>query len=157
MPVSVNRSPLLTADRWKDYQLLDSGDGMKQERWGEYTLVRPDPQIIWPKQGGPWTNWDGFYHRSETGGGRWEFHKQVPDSWKISYGSLTFKIHPTSFKDTGLFPEHAVNWDWLSKKISEAKSSGREISVLNLFAYTGAATCAPAAARATLCHVDGAR
>jgi 23S rRNA (cytosine1962-C5)-methyltransferase len=159
MPIAVTRSPLLVADRWRDYQLIDCGDGMKQERWGPYTLVRPDPQVLWPRQDAPprapWTNWDGFYHRSETGGGRWEYKKELPEHWEIGYGALglTFKIRPTSFKHTGLFPEQAVNWDWIHATI---KGSGRPVNVLNLFGYTGAATCAAAAAGASVCHVDAA-
>jgi 23S rRNA (cytosine1962-C5)-methyltransferase len=159
MPIAVQRSPLLVADRWRDYKLVDCGDGMKQERWGGYTLVRPDPQVLWPRQGtepgAPWKDWDGFYHRSETGGGRWEFRREVPEHWEIRYAALglTFKIRPTSFKHTGLFPEQAVNWDWIHAAI---KGSGREVSVLNLFGYTGAATCAAAAAGASVCHVDAA-
>lgn len=168
----VERPALILADRWQDYQLLDCGDGMKQERWGAYTLVRPDPQIIWPRHGsdsgknGKWESWDGFYHRSESGGGKWEYRRELPDHWKIGYGSLglTFKIHPTSFKHTGLFPEQAVNWEWFSAKIKAARAGsgavgenpGREISVLNLFGYTGAATVAAAAAGASVCHVDAA-
>jgi 23S rRNA (cytosine1962-C5)-methyltransferase len=132
---------------------------MKQERWGPYTLVRPDPQVLWPRQdaepGAPWKDWDGFYHRSETGGGRWEFRREVPEHWEIRYAALglAFKIRPTSFKHTGLFPEQAVNWDWIHAAI---KGCGREVSVLNLFGYTGAATCAAAAAGASVCHVDAA-
>ena len=168
MPAPVSRPALIVADRWRDYELLECGDGMKRERWGEYTLVRPDPQIIWPrsgqKPGAAWESWDGFYHRSEQGGGRWEFRRPLPDHWKISYGALTFKIHPTSFKHTGLFPEQAVNWDWFGAKIKAARAAreaaggepGRTISVLNLFGYTGAATVAAAAAGATVCHVDAA-
>lgn len=157
MSAPVQRPALLLADRWKDYQLLDSGFGMKQERWGPYTLVRPDPQVIWPRRGGEkWENWDGYYHRAETGGGRWEFRRPLPEYWQIKYGSLTFKIHPTSFKHTGLFPEQAVNWDWFSDKIRTARQAGRELQVLNLFGYTGAATCAAAAAGAQVCHVDAA-
>ncbi|MFI5358058.1 MAG: class I SAM-dependent methyltransferase [Opitutales bacterium] len=163
MSASVQRPALIVADRWRDYELLECGDGLKRERWGDYTLVRPDPQIIWPrsgaagkKPGAAWENWDGFYHRSEQGGGRWEFRRPLPDHWKISYGALTFKIHPTSFKHTGLFPEQAVNWDWFTAKIKAARAAGREVSVLNLFGYTGAATVAAAAAGATVCHVDAA-
>lgn len=157
MPAPVLRPALLVADRWKDYQLLDSGSGMKHERWGQYTLVRPDPQVIWPKRGGDqWENWDGYYHRAETGGGRWEFRRPLPEYWQINYGALVFKIHPTSFKHTGLFPEQAVNWDWFSERIHLARQSGRQVQVLNLFGYTGAATCAAAAAGATVCHVDAA-
>ena len=162
MSSAVQRPSLIVADRWRDYALLDCGDGMKQERWGDVTLVRPDPQIIWPRHGADgknagarWEKWDGCYHRSEHGGGKWEFRRTLPDHWKIGYAplGLTFKIHPTSFKHTGLFPEQAVNWDWLSEKI---KTAGREISVLNLFGYTGAATIAAAKAGASVCHVDAA-
>ena len=161
----IERPGLLIADRWQDYQLLDCGDGMKMEQWGPYTLVRPDPQIIWPRgdgalrRGGPhggWEGWDGYYHRSETGGGKWEFRQKLPEQWNIGYGGLTFRIHPTSFKHTGLFPEQAVNWDWFTKKIRAAKAAGREVSVLNLFGYTGAASVAAAAAGASVCHVDAA-
>ncbi len=156
---SVQRPSLILADRWKDYQLLDCGHGMKQERWGDYVLVRPDPQIIWPKHSGPeWKAWDGYYHRSEQGGGRWDFRKPLPDSWRIGYQSLglTFRIHPTSFKHTGLFPEQAVNWEWFSAKIKAARAAGREVNVLNLFGYTGAATCAAAKAGASVTHIDAA-
>ena len=162
--MTIARPGLIVADSWKDYQLLDCGLGLKQERWGPYTLVRPDPQIIWPRSGGKagaagagrWENWDGFYHRSETGGGTWEFRQQLPDHWTIGYGALKFKIHPTSFKHTGLFPEQAVNWDWFTGLIKAARASGREVSVLNLFGYTGAASVAAAAAGASVCHVDAA-
>jgi 23S rRNA (cytosine1962-C5)-methyltransferase len=133
---------------------------MKQERWGPYTLVRPDPQVIWPRHGGPepWSHWDGFYHRGDTGGGRWEFRRPLPEHWDIHYDPLhlTFKIRPTSFKHTGLFPEQAVNWEWLSGRIRIAREQGRSVNVLNLFGYTGAATCAAAAAGASVCHVDAA-
>jgi 23S rRNA (cytosine1962-C5)-methyltransferase len=170
MPAPAQRPGLLLADRWNDYQLLDCGDGLKQERWGKFTLVRPDPQVLWPRSGSTtlttgngtpganWENWDGFYHRSERGGGRWEFHRTLPESWSVRYTplGLTFKIRPTSFKHTGLFPEQAVNWEWLSQKIKTAGATGRKPSVLNLFGYTGAATCAAAAAGASVCHVDAA-
>jgi 23S rRNA (cytosine1962-C5)-methyltransferase len=168
MSAPVQRPALIVADRWRDYQLLDCGAGMKQERWGRYTLVRPDPQIIWPRSGATppnagggaatWKDWDGYYHRSEVGGGKWEFRQELPDSWNIEYQplKLTFRIHPTSFKHTGLFPEQAVNWDWFSARIKAARQAGREVSVLNLFGYTGAATCAAAAAGANVCHVDAA-
>lgn len=147
-------SPLLVADQWKDYQLLDCGSGMKQERWGEVNLVRPDPQVMWPRTSGKeWNHYDAFYHRSGKGGGEWEFGKKIPDSWTIGYRDLRFRIRPTNFKHTGLFPEQAVNWDWFSAKIREA---GRPIQVLNLFGYTGAATVAAAAAGASVCHVDAA-
>jgi 23S rRNA (cytosine1962-C5)-methyltransferase len=158
MPATIQRPALIVADRWRDYQLLDCGHGMKQERWGPHTLVRPDPQIIWPRSGGAtaWEQWDGYYHRDDTGGGRWEFRRPLPEYWEIGYGALRFKIRPTSFKHTGLFPEQAVNWDWFSEKIRAARAAGREVSVLNLFGYTGAATCAAAAAGASVCHVDAA-
>jgi 23S rRNA (cytosine1962-C5)-methyltransferase len=168
MSTPVQRPALIVADRWRDYQLLDCGHGMKQERWGQYTLVRPDPQIIWPRSGSTaltagggataWQDWDGFYHRSDAGGGKWEFRQKLPDSWKIEYQplKLTFRIHPTSFKHTGLFPEQAVNWEWFSKLVRGARQAGREVSVLNLFGYTGAATCAAAKAGASVCHVDAA-
>lgn len=154
-----DRSEPLLADRWTDYQLLDCGDGLKQERWGPYVLVRPDPQVLWPRHGQapgtPWERWDGFYHRSASGGGSWEFRQPLPEHWNIRYEplKLTFKIRPTGFKHTGLFPEQAVNWDWLSQKI---RGAGRAVGALNLFGYTGAATCAAAAAGASVCHVDAA-
>lgn len=153
---------MIHADRWQEYQLLDCGEGMKQERWGGFTLVRPDPQIVWPRHGrapgSKWEGWDGYYHRSETGGGKWEFRRPLPESWTIKYDSLglTFKIKPTGFKHTGLFPEQAANWEWCSERIRVAKAKGREVSVLNLFGYTGAASCAAAAAGASVCHVDAA-
>ncbi|MFM1850709.1 MAG: hypothetical protein RIS54_393 [Verrucomicrobiota bacterium] len=156
------RPAILTADAWQDYQLLECGDGMKQERWGAHTLVRPDPQIIWPRHGrepgAAWKNWDGFYHRSERGGGEWEYRRPLPENWTIGYAplGLTFKIRPTNFKHTGLFPEQAVNWDWFSGRIKSAVKAGREVRVLNLFGYTGAATCAAAKAGASVCHVDAA-
>ncbi len=156
--MSITRPGLIIADRWQDYQLLDCGDGMKMERWGEYTLVRPDPQIIWPRSGGAtkWEGWHGYYHRSERGGGKWDFRQRLPEQWNIRYDGLTFRIHPTSFKHTGLFPEQAVNWDWFSAKIRAARAAGREVSVLNLFGYTGAASVAAAHAGASVCHVDAA-
>ena len=157
------RPALLVADQWREYALLDCGDGLKQERWGEYTLVRPDPQILWPRhgreRGAPWEQWDGFYHRSEQGGGRWEFCRTLPDSWRLRYEplDLTFRIHPTSFKHTGLFPEQAVNWDWCAARIRERRAAQAEpVQVLNLFGYTGAATVAAARAGAAVCHVDAA-
>jgi 23S rRNA (cytosine1962-C5)-methyltransferase len=163
MALLVQRPALIVADQWRDYELLDCGAGMKQERWGPYTLVRPDPQVLWPRQGAAagaeaWPEWDGFYHRSDQGGGRWEFRRELPEHWEIRYEALklTFKIRPTSFKHTGLFPEQAVNWDWFSRKIRAARGAGRPAHVLNLFGYTGAATCAAAAAGAEVCHVDAA-
>lgn len=156
---AVVHAPPLLADRWRDYRLLDGGDGMKWERWGDYTLVRPDPQIVWPRAGGAtgWAEWDGYYHRSETGGGRWEFRRPLPEAWTVRYGALTFRIRPTSFKHTGLFPEQAVNWDWFGARIRAARAAGRTVRVLNLFGYTGAATVAAAAAGAEVAHVDAAK
>ncbi len=156
--MQIDRPGLIVADRWQDYQLLDCGDGMKEEKWSAYTLVRPDPQIIWPRRtSSPWRDWDGFYHRNESGGGKWEFRGKLPEQWTITYGALKFRIHPTSFKHTGLFPEQAVNWDWFSQKIKSARAADREVSVLNLFGYTGAATVAAAHAGASVCHVDAAK
>ena len=145
-----------TANNWKDYVILDTSDGEKLEKWGKVSLVRPDPQIIWKtdKTDPLWRGADGHYHRSNKGGGEWEFRKRLPESWKISYGALTFNIRPTGFKHTGLFPEQAVNWDFMAEKI---RSAGREINVLNLFAYTGGATLACAEAGANVCHVDASK
>lgn len=149
---------VLLANGWQDYQLIDTGDGLKLERWGDVVLVRPDPQIIWPQNGErAWNHWDGFYHRSDTGGGQWEFRRPLPESWTIRYGDLTFRIRPTDFKHTGLFPEQAPNWNWCSQKIRSARDAGREVSVLNLFGYTGAASLASAAAGASVCHVDASK
>lgn len=144
-----------TADEWKDYEVLDTSKGEKLERWGEYLLVRPDPQVIWdtPRKLPQWNKINGHYHRSKQGGGEWEFF-QLPEQWSIHYKDLTFHLKPFSFKHTGLFPEQAVNWDWFSQKI---KSSGRPIKVLNLFAYTGGATLAAAAAGASVTHVDASK
>ncbi len=145
-----------TAKNWKDYIILDTSDGEKLETWGGVSLVRPDPQIIWKteKKDPLWNSADGHYHRSNQGGGKWEFRKKLPESWCISYGDLKFNIRPTGFKHTGLFPEQAVNWDFMADKI---KNAGRKISVLNLFAYTGGATLACAAAGAEVCHVDASK
>jgi 23S rRNA (cytosine1962-C5)-methyltransferase len=149
---------VLLADGWEDYQLLETGDGMKLERWGDVVLVRPDPQVIWPKRkGATWREWDGYYHRSEAGGGSWEFRRDLPESWVLQYRGLKFKIRPTDFKHTGLFPEQAANWDWYAQKIRQATAAGRDIQVLNLFGYTGAATVCCAAAGASVCHVDAAK
>ena len=147
------------ADNWKDYEVLDTSGGEKLERWGEYILVRPDPQVIWntPKVHKGWKKKNGHYHRSSKGGGEWEFF-DLPDEWSITYGSLTFRLKPFSFKHTGLFPEQAVNWNWFSEIIRDAKRSvGRPVKVLNLFAYTGGATLAAAAAGAHVTHVDASK
>lgn len=147
---------MYNADLWKDYELLDTGDGEKLERWGNYVLRRPDPQVIWPiaNESGRWKTADGHYHRSSSGGGEWDFRTKMPERWTVSYGELKFHIKPTSFKHTGLFPEQAVNWTWMMDKI---RNAGRPIKVLNLFAYTGGATVAAAAAGAEVCHVDAAK
>ena len=143
------------ADQWKDYELLDCSRGEKLERWGDQLLVRPDPQAIWntPRSHPGWKRNAGRYARSSTGGGHWQ-NKSMPERWTVSYGSLTFNIKPMNFKHTGLFPEQAANWDWAQEQIQNA---GRPISVLNLFAYTGGATVACAAAGASVCHVDAAK
>lgn len=143
------------ADGWKDYEVLDTSKGEKLERWGKYLLVRPDPQVIWdtPRKHKGWREKNGHYHRSKKGGGEWEFF-HLPEQWSIQYKELTFQLKPFSFKHTGLFPEQAVNWDWFSKRIKEA---GRSIKVLNLFAYTGGASLAAAAAGASVTHVDASK
>ena len=143
------------ASDWKDYEILDCGNGEKLERWGDYYLVRPDPQAIWntPRVNKKWFNPDGSYARSSTGGGQWT-NKRLPENWKVAYKDLTFRIKPMNFKHTGLFPEQAANWDFMMDKI---RNAGRPISVLNLFAYTGGATVACAKAGASVCHVDAAK
>ena len=143
------------ADGWQDYELLDCSDGEKLERWGSRILVRPDPQAIWetPRRHPGWRRPDARYVRSREGGGQWEKNR-LPENWKIRYGELTFQVKPMNFKHTGLFPEQAVNWDWVMEKI---RGCGRPVRVLNLFAYTGAATLACAAAGAEVCHVDAAK
>ena len=144
---------------WKDYELLDCSEGERLERWGKVILIRPDPQIIWstPKDHPTWKHADARYVRSSQGGGHWEYRRELPEFWKINYKDLTFKISPTGFKHTGLFPEQAVNWDMMREKIKAAKAEGREVRVLNLFAYTGGATVAAASAGASVCHVDAAK
>lgn len=149
------------ADNWKDYEVIDCSCGEKLERWGEYTLVRPDPQVIWdtPKTLKGWNKMNGHYHRSSNGGGEWEFFN-LPEQWTINYKSLTFNLKPFSFKHTGLFPEQATNWDWFSKLItaeSKKRSAENPVKVLNLFAYTGGATLAAAAAGAQVTHVDASK
>ena len=144
------------ANNWNDYKILDMADGQKLERWGDVILARPDPQIIWKEKTHPkkWKNINATYHRSKTGGGAWEDKKKMPNQWQIKYKELTFNIKPMGFKHTGLFPEQAVNWDWMMNKIRKAN---RDIKVLNLFAYTGGATVACAAAGASVCHVDSSK
>lgn len=147
---------MLLADDWQDYELIDTGDGEKLERWGKIILRRPDPQIIWPlkKETTEWKNADGRYIRSKKGGGHWQNKKKLPDRWTVKYKNLKFIVRPTDFKHTGLFPEQAVNWKWIMGKI---RSSDRPVSILNLFAYTGAATTSAASAGAKVCHVDSAK
>ncbi len=143
------------ADRWNDYEVIDCSGGEKLERWGSYLLIRPDPQIIWntPRTHRGWKKCSGHYHRSTKGGGQWEFF-DLPQQWSIRYGDLTFNLKPFSFKHTGLFPEQAANWDWFGDLI---RGAGRPIRVLNLFAYTGGATLAAAAAGANVTHVDASK
>ena len=147
---------MFLAEGWKDYEVLDTGGGEKLERWGNVTLQRPDPQTIWPKTAPEiWTKADAVYHRSERGGGEWEFRRTLPERWTVQYGDLRFYVRPTGFKHTGLFPEQAANWDWMREKI---EADGRKhIRVLNLFGYTGGATLACAAAGAHVTHVDAAK
>lgn len=157
---------MFIADHWKDYEVIDTSAGEKLERWGRYLLVRPDPQVIWntPKTNPGWKQMNGHYHRSDRGGGEWEFF-DLPEQWQIHYQSpavptpLTFNLKPFSFKHTGLFPEQAANWDWFSEKIAAARSAhpDRPVKVLNLFAYTGGATLACAAAGAQVTHVDASK
>ena len=151
------------ADQWKDYEVIDCSKGEKLERWGDYLLVRPDPQVIWdtPKKETGWRKMNGHHHRSSKGGGEWEFF-QLPKEWTIQYSlpinkKLTFHLKPFSFKHTGLFPEQAANWNWFSQLIADAVSKGRQVKVLNLFAYTGGATLAAAAAGASVTHVDASK
>lgn len=140
---------------WKDYECIDAGNGEKLERWGNITLRRPDPQAMWyTKIDNRWKNVDGFYHRSKNGGGNWEFFTKLQDYWTISYKDLKFKVSPTGFKHTGLFPEQAINWDFMMDKI---RNSNRKITVLNLFAYTGAATMACSKAGADVVQVDASK
>lgn len=143
------------SDNWKDYELIDTTDGERLERWGDYTLIRPDPQVIWKgaARSPLWKKADASYKRSRSGGGAWQ-ESRVPENWTIGYRDLKFLIKPMGFKHTGLFPEQATNWDWFSDLIQNA---GRPIKVLNLFAYTGGATVAAAAAGASVCHVDAAK
>jgi len=143
------------SNEWQDYTIIDTSGGEKLERWGSYTLVRPDPQVIWKsnKANPLWKKADGHYTRSHAGGGSWN-ENRLPESWNITYKDLTFKIKPMGFKHTGLFPEQATNWDWFRSLITAA---GRPIKVLNLFAYTGGATVAAAKAGAAVCHVDASR
>ena len=149
------------ANNWTDYEILDTSRGEKLERWGDYLLVRPDPQVIWDteRKAPGWKRMNGHYHRSKKGGGEWEFF-DLPEQWTIQYplcqgqNTLTFNLKPFSFKHTGLFPEQAANWDWFGEKI---RNAGRPVKVLNLFAYTGGATLAAAASGASVTHVDASK
>jgi len=144
-----------TADNWKDFEVLDASGGERLERWGDYLLVRPDPQVIWntEKNDPGWNHFSGRYHRSSKGGGEWE-SRNLPETWQISYGSLSFHLKPFAFKHTGVFPEQAANWDWFSERI---RNAGRPVRVLNLFAYTGGATLSALAAGASVTHVDASK
>ena len=161
------------ANSWKDYKIIDMANGQKLEKWGNIILSRPDPQIVWKSKSHPeeWENAHAVYSRSKTGGGRWEYKKKVPESWKIKYKDLTFNLKPMGFKHTGLFPEQAVNWDWMinkiknennmrngnTKSLNTQQNTNKEIKVLNLFAYTGGATVACLYAGASVCHVDSSK
>ena len=144
------------ANDWQDYEILDMANGEKLERWNNIYLIRPDPQIIWREKSYPekWKQANARYNRSSTGGGNWQKYKKIPEAWQVKYKNLIFNIKPMGFKHTGLFPEQAVNWDWMIEKI---KNAGREIKVLNLFAYTGGATVACSYAGASVCHVDSSK
>ncbi len=144
------------ANNWKDYEILDMANGEKLERWKNIVLVRPDPQIIWKEKTFPskWNKANAVYNRSSSGGGGWKYKTKLPESWQVKYKDLTFNIKPMGFKHTGLFPEQAVNWDWMIDKIKNAK---RPIKVLNLFAYTGGASVACLSAGASVCHVDSSK
>lgn len=144
------------SDRWHDYELIDCSDGERLEKWGNVTLIRPDPQVIWntPKRHPLWKSADARYFRSATGGGKWEIYRPIPDRWTIDYGELTFHIKTMGFKHTGLFPEQAVNWDFVADVI---RKQNREVKVLNLFAYTGGATVSALKAGAAVTHVDASK
>ena len=143
-------------NKWQDYKLLDATDGYRLESWGGVILVRPDPQIVWKfeKKSPMWEKAHAVYHRSSKGGGEWEYRKKFPAEWNIKYDNMTFKVTPTGFKHTGIFPEQATNWDEYAKMIAK---EGRELNILNLFGYTGGATLACAAAGAKVCHVDASK
>lgn len=150
---------IIIADKWDDYEVMDTGNGMKLERWGKYILSRPDPQVIWTPtlSKSIWSDISAEYIRDSSGGGKWNYKSSLPSKWAISYNKLKFCIEPTGFKHTGLFPEQASNWDWMVNSITQAVKSGREINVLNLFGYTGGATVACASAGAKVCHVDASK
>ena len=149
---------MFLCDQWQDYEVLDTGDGEKLERWKDVILRRPDPQVIWPKAKPElWESADAWYTRSETGGGSWTVYRKLPERWVMTLGDLQFYVRPTGFKHTGLFPEQAANWAFMRERIDAAVAQGREVKVLNLFAYTGGATLACAAAGAQVTHVDAAK
>lgn len=149
---------MFLADQWQDYEVLDTGDGEKLERWNDVILRRPDPQVIWPKgDEALWERAQAHYHRSEKGGGHWEFLKQLPQRWTVNCMGIDFYVRPTGFKHTGLFPEQAANWAYMGELIEKRVQSGREVKVLNLFGYTGGASMACAKAGAHVTHVDAAK
>ncbi|NLD86801.1 MAG: SAM-dependent methyltransferase [Clostridiales bacterium] len=149
---------MFLSDKWIDFEVIDCSDGERLERWGKYILIRPDPQAVWRsgREDRRWKQADATYIRSNTGGGHWE-NKRLPDAWKISYRDLSFNLKPMTFKHTGLFPEQADNWDFAAERIRERLRQGRSARVLNLFAYTGAASISAAEAGAEVCHVDAAK
>lgn len=150
---------MLVSNEWKDYELLDMAKGQKLEKWGKYILIRPDPQIVWDKKTNPklWEKADAKYIRSNTGGGHWEKYSKIDENWSIKYKNLVFNLKPMGFKHTGLFPEQAVNWDYIISKISQRTKKNQEVKVLNLFAYTGGATVAALSVGASVCHVDSSQ
>ncbi len=150
---------MLVSNEWKDYELLDMAKGQKLERWGKYILIRPDPQIVWDKKTNPklWEKANAKYIRSNTGGGHWEKYSKIDENWSIKYKNLVFNLKPMGFKHTGLFPEQAVNWDYITSKISQRTKKNQNVKVLNLFAYTGGATVAALSAGASVCHVDSSQ
>ena len=150
---------MLVSNEWKDYELLDMAKGQKLEKWGKYILIRPDPQIVWDKKTNPklWEKADAKYIRSNIGGGHWEKYSKIDENWSIKYKNLVFNLKPMGFKHTGLFPEQAVNWDYIISKISQRTKKNQEVKVLNLFAYTGGATVAALSAGASVCHVDSSQ
>lgn len=150
---------MLVSNEWKDYELLDMAKGQKLEKWGKYILIRPDPQIVWDKKTNPklWEKADTKYIRSNTGGGHWEKYSKIDENWSIKYKNLVFNLKPMGFKHTGLFPEQAVNWDYIISKVSQRTKKNQEVKVLNLFAYTGGATVAALSAGASVCHVDSSQ
>ena len=150
---------MLVSNEWKDYELLDMAKGQKLERWGKYILIRPDPQIVWDKKTNPklWEKANAKYIRSNTGGGHWEKYSKIDENWSIKYKNLVFNLKPMGFKHTGLFPEQAVNWDYITSKISQRTKKNQDVKVFNLFAYTGGATVAALSAGASVCHVDSSQ